>query len=263
MTHLLGPILTLIPNHPASLSPQLKTWRGNENGPEREAGAGSDATCAHIAVYARSAPLSICGMSTAYGRQMMIMIISRCGTAVYPLGHGSITIRPMGTRCDVYVIGPAGGPWKVGRALDAVKRRAQLQTASPLRLEIMHVRTVPVGEAGIVETNAHRALSSTRVGGEWFSCAVEQAIAAVDDAPVSLLPAPPRKSVRIRYSPSEIRNIRRTTGLTREEFACVYGLRVAALAEWEVGRRSPPNHCHVLLRVIEKRPDAVLEALSA
>lgn len=60
----------------------------------------------------------------------------------------------------------------------------------------------------------------------------------------------------------DVRAIRAAQGLSQEAFARRYGFSTPAVRDWEQGRRRPEAAARVLLKVIEKRPDAVLDALS-
>lgn len=60
----------------------------------------------------------------------------------------------------------------------------------------------------------------------------------------------------------DVRAIRRRFGLTQAEFAGRYGFALAALRDWEQGRRRPERSALVLLGVIEREPEAVERALA-
>jgi putative transcriptional regulator len=72
-----------------------------------------------------------------------------------------------------------------------------------------------------------------------------------------------RKPAR-RFSAEQIdvSLIRKKMKLSQSEFAEKFGLSVATLRDWEQGRRSPDNTARTLLAVIERRPEAVIAALS-
>lgn len=61
----------------------------------------------------------------------------------------------------------------------------------------------------------------------------------------------------------DVRAIRAGLGLSQAAFAAAFGLSVRTLQEWERGRASPDVATRAYLRVIERRPDAVKEALAA
>lgn len=58
----------------------------------------------------------------------------------------------------------------------------------------------------------------------------------------------------------DVAAIRKKTGLSQTEFAARFGLDVAAVRDWEQGRRVPERSARVLLRVIDSEPDAVVRA---
>jgi len=61
----------------------------------------------------------------------------------------------------------------------------------------------------------------------------------------------------------DVRSIRRSTGLTQEAFARRYGFNLARLRDLEQGRTRPDSVVRAYLRVIERNPKAVNEALAA
>ena len=62
-------------------------------------------------------------------------------------------------------------------------------------------------------------------------------------------------------TPSDVLVIREKLGLTQEQFAVRYGLDIAAVRNWERGRRAPDTAAQSYLRTIETDPDAVEAAL--
>ena len=65
------------------------------------------------------------------------------------------------------------------------------------------------------------------------------------------------------YNPMDIKRIRNRLHASQSQFAIMIGVSRATLQNWEQGRRKPEGPAQALLRVAEKRPDAVLEALQA
>jgi putative transcriptional regulator len=59
----------------------------------------------------------------------------------------------------------------------------------------------------------------------------------------------------------DVAELRRRLGLTQDQFAGRFGFSVATLRHWERGDRTPHGAALVLLNVIERNPDAVLEAM--
>ena len=61
--------------------------------------------------------------------------------------------------------------------------------------------------------------------------------------------------------PVNIKQIRKGYGLTQVQFASMLGISVRTLRNWEQGRRIPEGPAMVLLRVAEKHPQEVLDAV--
>lgn len=57
--------------------------------------------------------------------------------------------------------------------------------------------------------------------------------------------------------------IRKRQKLSQADFAQRYGLSLGTVRDWEQKRRKPDRAALILLSVIEKNPDAVIDALSA
>jgi len=64
-----------------------------------------------------------------------------------------------------------------------------------------------------------------------------------------------------KVSTADIAAIRKRLGLSQARFALYFGISPATLRDWEQGRRHPEGSAKVLLRVINKEPEAVLRAL--
>ena len=61
----------------------------------------------------------------------------------------------------------------------------------------------------------------------------------------------------------DVRAIRTGLKMSQAAFAETFGLSVRTVQEWEHGRAKPDVATRAYLRVIERRPDAVKEALAA
>ncbi|MFP1646044.1 helix-turn-helix domain-containing protein [Pontitalea aquivivens] len=61
----------------------------------------------------------------------------------------------------------------------------------------------------------------------------------------------------------DVAAIRRQQGLTRSAFAERYGLAESTIRDWEQNRRSPDRAAVLLLKVIERHPDIVAQAVRA
>lgn len=59
----------------------------------------------------------------------------------------------------------------------------------------------------------------------------------------------------------DVQAIRKKLGLTQHAFAAQFGFTLGAVRDWEQNRRQPETSARVLLRIIERRPDIVLEVL--
>lgn len=72
------------------------------------------------------------------------------------------------------------------------------------------------------------------------------------------------KKMRRVYHPPvpDVKAIRDSLGLTQSEFAGRFGFSVRTLQQWEQGRAIPDRPSRILLRVIQKAPQAVDDALS-
>ncbi len=60
----------------------------------------------------------------------------------------------------------------------------------------------------------------------------------------------------------DVRKIRQALCLSQVDFAARFGFTVAALRDWEQGRRRPEQAARVLLMVIAHKPEVVAEALA-
>lgn len=65
---------------------------------------------------------------------------------------------------------------------------------------------------------------------------------------------------RMRPVPNP-REIRQRLHMTQEQFAARFHLRIGTVRDWEQGKKEPDSAAKTLLRVIERNPEAVLQAL--
>jgi putative transcriptional regulator len=63
------------------------------------------------------------------------------------------------------------------------------------------------------------------------------------------------------YTPLDIKAIRGKLNKSQREFALMIGVSTSTLQNWEQGRRTPRGPARALLKVAEKNPQAVAEAL--
>ena len=71
----------------------------------------------------------------------------------------------------------------------------------------------------------------------------------------------PSRGFVVSTSPLEVRELRRGFGLSQERFARMMGISVGTLRNWEQGRRAPEGSARVLLRVVARHPEAVMETV--
>jgi putative transcriptional regulator len=60
----------------------------------------------------------------------------------------------------------------------------------------------------------------------------------------------------------DVQKIRARLGLSQEALAETYGFALAAVRDWEQGRRRPERSARILLKIVEKEPEAVTRALA-
>lgn len=70
-----------------------------------------------------------------------------------------------------------------------------------------------------------------------------------------------KPSRTFEYAPVDIKRIRSKLDVSQAQFALMIGVSKATLQNWEQGRREPDGPAKALLRVVERQPQAVLQAL--
>jgi putative transcriptional regulator len=60
-----------------------------------------------------------------------------------------------------------------------------------------------------------------------------------------------------------VRRIRTRLGLSQEAFAKTYGFALSAVRDWEQGRRRPERSARILLKIVEREPEAVTRTLAS
>lgn len=70
--------------------------------------------------------------------------------------------------------------------------------------------------------------------------------------------APQRRTV---IEEPNVGAIRLKYEMTQQEFSTLLGISVGTLRNWEQGRRTPQGPARVLLKIAEKRPEAILDSL--
>lgn len=70
-------------------------------------------------------------------------------------------------------------------------------------------------------------------------------------------------SYRVHIPPElDVRAIRRRQGLSQQAFAERYGFSLGRIRDWEQGRSCPDGPSRILLKVIDKEPEAIERALA-
>ena len=100
-----------------------------------------------------------------------------CGTSDWPgwekyIGRFEIKEGPRPDRCGyVYLIQATSGECKIGLTRSVSKRLAQLQTANPIALNLLHF--FPASDARAVEADLHRRFASNHIRNEWYGLSKE------------------------------------------------------------------------------------------
>ena len=93
--------------------------------------------------------------------------------------------------------------------------------------------------------------------------AFEKIKAALDEAKAYLDDSTDKSRYEIHVpSRVNVKKIRARLGLSQESFAQTYGFALSAVRDWEQGRRQPDRSARILLKVVEKEPEAVMRALA-
>ena len=71
-----------------------------------------------------------------------------------------------------------------------------------------------------------------------------------------------QKAVIHEFSPLDVKAIRAKLDMSQNEFASAFGISVSTLRHWERGDRSPQGPALVLLNVVAREPELVLQALA-
>ncbi len=61
----------------------------------------------------------------------------------------------------------------------------------------------------------------------------------------------------------DVKKIRARLGLSQAAFAATYGFALSAVRDWEQGRRRPERSARILLKIVQKEPEAVTRALAS
>lgn len=87
--------------------------------------------------------------------------------------------------------------------------------------------------------------------------ALEEALADARGEPTGV-----RKHVIMVPVEVDVKAVRRRLKMSQSAFAAQFGFSLGTLQNWERGHRRPEGAARALLKVIDRRPDAVMEALA-
>ena len=88
--------------------------------------------------------------------------------------------------------------------------------------------------------------------------------AGLDDARAYLDGTANKKRYRVHVPDSiDVKKIRSRLGLSQAAFAATYGFALSAVRDWEQGRRRPERSARILLKIVQKEPEAVTRALAS
>jgi putative transcriptional regulator len=65
-----------------------------------------------------------------------------------------------------------------------------------------------------------------------------------------------------RPRPVDVKAIREKTGMSQQRFCATFGISLGTLRHWEQGLRTPRGTALVLLKIVDKNPKAVIEAIT-
>ena len=86
--------------------------------------------------------------------------------------------------------------------------------------------------------------------------------AGLDAAEAYLNGTADKRQYRVHVPQADVKKIRTRLGLSQETFAQTYGFALSAVRDWEQGRRRPERSARILLKIVEKEPEAVTRALA-
>jgi putative transcriptional regulator len=66
-----------------------------------------------------------------------------------------------------------------------------------------------------------------------------------------------------RINPLDVKAIREKTGMSQERFSAAFGIPLGTLRHWEQGLRTPRGTARVLLKIVDRNPVAVMEAIQS
>jgi putative transcriptional regulator len=127
--------------------------------------------------------------------------------------------------------------------------------------DIVKVQRMPDGTVVQMLPDGSTRLIEDRTDWARLEAMTEEEIEANALADPDNPPLTPEELARMRPVPNP-RRIRERLNLTQEQFAAQFEVPLGTLRDWEQGARFPDSAARTLLRVIDKDPEAVLNALA-
>jgi putative transcriptional regulator len=129
-------------------------------------------------------------------------------------------------------------------------RQKRANRSAPCRIE-------PAGQSG---ENAGQDIRS--VNAMKKKSAFEKIMGGLNDA-IAFAEGDRTRGVilKVEVQNVDIAALRRRLGLSQSRFAAIFGFSPKTIRNWEQGIRHPEGPARVLIRVIEREPEAVLRAL--
>lgn len=94
-----------------------------------------------------------------------------------------------------------------------------------------------------------------------MSSAFTEILAGLEDAKAHAKSEP---STVVEHVPARlnVKAIREKTGMTPQRFCATLGISLDTLRSWEQGSTRPRGSARILLKVVDKNPQAVIQAIS-
>src|SRR5271166_603083 len=115
----------------------------------------------------------------------------------------------------------------------------------------------------ILERSSAMGKKLRRAAAEALAATDWKAIDAVTDADIARQIASNPDAAPDMATEINVREIRRSAGMTQAEFAAAYHFSVRTVQEWERGAKRPSGPARTLLRAIKADPEGLRRALAA
>lgn len=125
------------------------------------------------------------------------------------------------------------------------------------------IRVRKTDDGGVVQVLPDRSTRPIEDRGDWarLDAMTEEDIEANALSDPDNPPITDEELSRMNRAPNP-REIRTRLKLTQEQFAERFHVRLGTVRDWEQGKKEPDSAARVLLRVIDRNPEAVDQALA-